>query len=137
MRRNRGIDQVNTGGDGVVDQKLPKPDTSDFDPGFFKYAEGHPRKWVILRDTGQPNENKRPFVALNGVPFWIVKNEPILVPVPVIEMMKKCIYTKIERDQETGEEFVRHIPRFSIEYVERPENASDESGEKTSDSVSG
>jgi hypothetical protein len=96
---------------------------TDFDPNKFIHAGGHPRQWVILRDTGQPNESKAPFVSLNGFALRMQKNVPINLPVPVIEMMKLCVYTVIERDPDTGEEYTRNIPRFSIE---RLDHAPDE-----------
>jgi hypothetical protein len=125
--RNRSEVEVKASGSGignVVDEDTTKPvvkkneiDMTDFNPDKFIHSGGHKRKMVILRDTGQPNESKQPFVSLNGFALRMQKNVPISLPVPVIEMMKLCVYTKIERDAETGEEFVRNIPRFSIEVL--------------------
>jgi hypothetical protein len=140
---DRGIDKVKVTGDGVapegvinaevmkttkLDEKvvdqvdLPGP---KFDPNFFTHPEGHQRAWVIVRDTGQPHEKKQPFVSLNGYAFQFQKNVPIQLPVPVINMMKNCVFTKIERDSETGEEFVRNIPRFSIERLDHAPDGVD------------
>jgi hypothetical protein len=139
MKKSNALDEVKVSGDGVkveapaevvktsakeLDEKLDRVVLSGtkFDPTFFTHPEGHPRAWVIVRDTGQPHEKKQPFVSLNGYAFQFQKNVPIQLPVPVIDMMKNCIFTKTERDDETGEEYTRDIPRFSIE---RLDNAPD------------
>jgi hypothetical protein len=131
------ISGINVGGDGIIPRENPtvlagheKPNISvnnenveiggDFDPTFFTHAGGHKRKWIILRETGRANESKRPFISLNTYNMWITKNTPVELPVPVINMMKKCIYTEVERDEETGVESVRHIPRFNIEILAGP-----------------
>ena len=75
--KNQGIDDVKVTGDGVMaseakpdETKLDKVDLGPkFDPTFFTHPEGHPRAWVIVRDTGQPHEAKQPFVSLNGFAF--------------------------------------------------------------------
>ena len=120
-------------GDGVKKPEAikPKVDTAEVAPpdlNFFTHPEGHKRQWVILRETGQPNESKQPFVSLNGFAFKFQKNVPIHLPVPVIEMMKNCVYTKIERDPDTGDEIIRNIPRFSIERLDHaPDGESKDS----------
>ena len=129
---------IKVGGDGISPKEKSTVEKSDvsvnnedviidggFDPNFFTHGEGHERKWIVLRDTGRANESKRPFVSLNTYNMWITKNVPVHLPVPIINMMKKCIYTELERDEETGVEYVRHIPRFSIEETTDPDNASD------------
>jgi len=98
-------------------QKAKQPEGPKFDPNVFTHPEGHPKQWVIIRDTGQPNEKKQPFVSLNGYAYQFQKNVPIQLPVPVLNMMRNCVYTKIERDEDTGEESTRNIPRFSIEVL--------------------
>ena len=129
---------INVGGDGISPKETPTTEKSKvsvnnedviidggFDPAFFNHGEGHERRWVILRDTGRANESKRPFIALNTYNMWITKNVPVHLPVPIINMMKKCIYTEVERNEDTGEEYVRHIPRFNIEETTDPNNAAD------------
>ena len=114
-----GVDKPVKGPDKPVSSKKIETTTVDADPSVFTHPEGHKRKWVILRDTGNPHENKQPFVSLNGFAFKIQKNVPVHLPVPVIEMMKRCVFTKIERDDD-GNEFTRDIPRYNIELV--PQN---------------
>ena len=132
--KNQGIDDVKVTGDGVMaseakpdETKLDKVDLGPkFDPTFFTHPEGHPRAWVIVRDTGQPHEAKQPFVSLNGFAFKFQKNVPIQLPVPVIKMMQNCIFAKIERDPDTGEESTRNIPRFSIERLDHAPDGFDQ-----------
>lgn len=88
----------------------------EFDPGLFFHPKGHPRKRVILHDTGG-NEPPQQFVSLNGFPFLIVKNQEVSLPVPVIEMLKTRVYTLHERklDEYGREIFVeRTVPRFAM-----------------------
>jgi hypothetical protein len=124
MKDISGID-VKVTGAGVREAKTaPKKEEVEnvnlgpkFDPTFFTHPEGHPKQWVIIRDTGQPNEKKQPFVSLNGYAYQFQKNVPIQLPTPVLNMMRNCVYTKTERDEDTGEETIRNIPRFSIEVL--------------------
>jgi hypothetical protein len=137
--RDRGTEKVSVNGEDVgsgedlkpVSKKGKEVDMTDFDPDKFIHSGGHPRQWIILRDTGQPNESKTPFVSLNGFALRMQKNVPINVPVPVIEMMKLCVYTKIERDPDTGEEYTRNIPRFSIERLDHAPDGTDQGSEKS------
>lgn len=116
---------VKVSGDGVQkEETVSKQQTVDrvdpgtnFDPTIFTHPDGHPKQWVIIRDTGQPNEKKQPFVSLNGYAYQFQKNVPIQLPTPVLNMMRNCVFTKTERDEETGEETQRNIPRFSIEVL--------------------
>ena len=108
--------------------KKPQIETAEVAPpdlNFFTHPEGHKRQWVILRETGQPNESKQPFVSLNGFAFKFQKNVPIHLPVPVIEMMRNCVYTKVERDPDNGDEVTRNIPRFSIERLDHAPDGAD------------
>ena len=133
MRDRQGVEVKVTGAGvpGTMGDDNKKANDSDevtlptFDPNFFTHPEGHPREWVIVRDTGQPNEQKQPFVSLNGYAVKFQKNVPIHLPVPIINMMKNCIFTKIERDPDTGEESPRDIPRFSIERLDHAPDGID------------
>ena len=131
--KNQGIEAVKVSGDGVIDEQATKLDESQldkvdlgpkFDPTFFNHPEGHPRAWVIVRDTGQPHEAKQPFVSLNGFAFKFQKNVPINLPLPVIKMMQNCVFTKTERDDD-GVESTRNIPRFSIERLDHAPDGTD------------
>jgi hypothetical protein len=106
-------------------EKVEKVDLGPtFDPNIFTHPGGHPKQWVIIRDTGQPHEKKQPFVSLNGYAYQFQKNVPIQLPTPVLNMMRNCVYTKTERDEDTGEESTRNIPRFSIEVLPNAPNGT-------------
>jgi hypothetical protein len=104
-----------TSAKATVNRKTIQP-PEEFDPNVFLHPQGHPRATIIIHDTGG-TEPKQQFVGLNGYPFLIKKNEEISLPIPVINMLKNCIYTFHERDEVTDEEVVRSIPRFSISHV--------------------
>ncbi|MCE5212503.1 MAG: hypothetical protein LLG40_13250 [Deltaproteobacteria bacterium] len=109
---------VTIGGDAI--KPIEKKETKDekFDPTMFTHPQGHPRKWVILRDTGLANESKFPYFGLNGFGTKIQKNVPVKLPIPLINAMKGCIITKVEKSQEEGgEDTIRDIPRFSFDDV--------------------
>jgi hypothetical protein len=97
--------------------KVPEKEMIEVDLSHFTGPMGHPRKWVIIRDTGVAHESKQPFQSLNG---WAVKcqrNVPVHLPIPLIEAMKLCVYTKYEKDETTGNDVRRDIPRFTFEDV--------------------
>jgi len=137
MRVNKGIEAVKVSGASVIlepekvevaepEKSVDKVDVPEIDQTYFLHPEGHPRAWVIVRDTGQPHEKKQPFVSLNGYAFQFQKNVPIQLPIPVINMMRNCIYTTTERDPDTGEESNRDIPRFSIERLDHAPDGLDQ-----------
>jgi hypothetical protein len=105
-----------------------------FDPGVFLHPQGHPRRRVIVNAIGA-NEPLQQFVALNGYPFLILKNREIDLPVPVIEMLKRCLYTLHERNDE-GEITERTVPRFSITYVRNEDIAGEKDDEDWKDESS-
>jgi hypothetical protein len=130
MSKEQSDSGVKVTGDAVKDEVKPamgpvaggsKPpardNTIEVDLTHFTGPMGHPRKWVIIRDTGIAHESKQPFQSLNG---WAVKcqrNVPVHLPVPLIEAMKLCVYTKYEKDELTGDDVRRDIPRFTFENV--------------------
>jgi hypothetical protein len=137
MKVNKGIEAVRVSGAAVVPESASEPVSPEIksvdnvtlpviDQGYFVHPEGHPKEWVIVRDTGLPHEKKQPFVALNGYAYQFQKNVPIELPVPVINMMRNCIETTIERDPQTGIESKRDIPRFSIERLDHAPDGLDQ-----------
>lgn len=105
----------------VVDlSKTPKnSDGSDCD-GYFSHPKGHIRDRVILHE-GKDSPKEGQFVQLNGFPFQILYNKEIMLPRPIVEMLQKCIFTEINKD-EHGVETKRDIPRFNLSILERGVN---------------
>lgn len=107
----------------AVTEKNKNDDGTDID-GYFTHPKGHIRDKVVLHETkDSPKEGQ--FVALNGFPFQILYNKEVMLPRPVVEMLQNCVFVEIQKNEMTGEQTERHIPRFNISVVQRGVNLSE------------
>jgi hypothetical protein len=98
------------------DNTVPKNEDGTDAHGFFSHPRGHIRDRIILHETKEsPKEGQ--FIGLNGFPFQVQYNREVDIPRPVLEMLRTRIYTEITKDEKTGEETFRNIPRFNITVI--------------------
>ncbi len=102
---------------------LLNPDGTDKD-GIFTHPKGHLRDMIILHE-GKDSPKEGQFVQLNGFAFQILYNKPVALPRPVVQMLQNCVFLEILKDEKTGEEYERRIPRFNITVLEKGVNAKE------------
>lgn len=86
--------------------------------GTSESVRNSPKVKIIIHNQDGETGNQPVFVSLNGMGYSIPREIPVLIPLPIVEVLKHCVETKYIREQRDGQQFgpvlERQVNRFSM-----------------------
>jgi hypothetical protein len=86
--------------------------------GSVESVRNSPRVKVIIHNQDGENGNQPVFVSLNGMGYKVPREVPVMLPLPIVEVLQQAVETQYHREVRDGKQFgpivERYVPRFPM-----------------------
>jgi hypothetical protein len=86
--------------------------------GADELVRNAPKRTIILHNTGDVDGNKAAFFAVNGVGYMIPRETKVVVPLPIVEVIRNTVETHYYREEDERGPFgpirSREIARYPL-----------------------